>query len=167
MPLIGIICFVLLYLYSSTLYPGGNQADLHSTGFDWTHNYWCNLMNESGMNGVKNNARPFAIAALIILCVGIVAFIINFASAFCSSAVRRNILTGAGIVSMILAGLIFTKHHDLMIILSSFFGLIVVFLIALELSKTNLVLYKLTGIFCLILLGTNNFIYYSKHYIIV
>lgn len=60
-PFLGIILFSILYYYSSTLYPGGSQADINTIGFDWVNNYWCNLMNEKGMNGELNQARSFAI----------------------------------------------------------------------------------------------------------
>ncbi|MGB5430515.1 MAG: hypothetical protein WBM94_12640, partial [Eudoraea sp.] len=60
LPTVGILIFIGLYIYAASLYPGGSQLDSNSLGFDWMNNYWCNLMNENGMNGLENPARPFA-----------------------------------------------------------------------------------------------------------
>lgn len=71
-----------------------------------------------------------------------------------------------GILSMISAIFIFTKYHDLMTIISSFFGLFVVVGLIKETYQSDLTIYKVSGVVCLLLLGLNNFIYYSNHFII-
>lgn len=164
-PPIGIIGFVLLYFYSTTLYPGGSQANLNSEGFDWINNYWCNLMNEKGMNGKHNPARPFSICAMIILCLSIMMFSIQFAETYAENSFWKLIINVGGILSMTFAILIFTEYHDLMTLLSSFFGLFLVIGIIKEVNRSDLKKYKITGIICLIFLAVNNLIYYSNHLI--
>lgn len=88
-PVLGIICFACLYYYASTLYPGGSQADLHSDGFDWVHNYWCNLMNEKGGNGQINTARRMAIFAMMLLCVSLSVFFVQFAQFFTTDPTKK------------------------------------------------------------------------------
>ncbi|MBT8238589.1 MAG: hypothetical protein HKN51_09070, partial [Saprospiraceae bacterium] len=63
LPTLGILIFMGLYVYATTLYPGGSQADINSVGYDWGNNYWCNLMSENGMNGLENPARPISLFA--------------------------------------------------------------------------------------------------------
>jgi len=164
-PFVGILCFVLLYIYSSTLYPGGSQADLTSAGFDWVNNYWCNLMNVEGMNGVHNPARPFAIVAMCLLCLGLMVFFIQFASAFSRSKLWRLTIKVGAILSMSLAMLIFTPYHDTMTLLSSLFGLFVVVGVLVSLYKSDLLFYKISSVLCILLMGLNNCIYYSNHWI--
>ncbi|WP_373517680.1 hypothetical protein [Pricia sp.] len=146
---------------SSTQYPGGLIADLNSVGFDWINNYWCNLMNEKGMNGQINPARQFAISAMIILCISLMLFFIQFARKFATNRIWRITIQTFGTVTMILAALIFTEYHDLMTLLSSIFGVVVLTGIILEIYKSKMKLFKLTGKVCIILLALNNYIYYS------
>jgi len=63
-PIIGILLFTLCYLVAALLYPGGSQANKTSIGFTWINNYWCNLLNDTAMNGQPNPARPMAIAGM-------------------------------------------------------------------------------------------------------
>lgn len=164
-PVFGILIFVALYIYSSTRYPGGSQANINTVGFDWIHNYWCNLMNEKGVNGQLNPARPFAISAMIILCFSLAVFFVQFAKYLSSSKLWKLIIMYSGIISMLFAVLIFTEYHDLMTIISSVFGLFTVIGIIKEIYKSNLIGYKLSGLCCILLLGLNNYIYYTKHFI--
>lgn len=164
-PIIGIIAFIALYIYASTLYPGGSQANLNTEEFDWIHNYWCNLMNEKGMNGKHNPARPWSISAMTILCLSVMVFFIQFANLFIEGANWRRIIKISGILSMSTALLIFTKHHDLMTMLSSAFGLFAVLGIMRAIFKSQWTNYKRGGIICILLLAINNFIYYTEYYI--
>lgn len=164
-PLIGILCFIGLYLYSSTLYPGGSQANLDTKGFDWVNNYWCNLMNKKAMNGAVNPARPFSILAMLILCLSLMLFFLQFAQTYSKSKFWRQTIKVNGILSMFFASLIFTKYHDLMTVLSSLFGIFVVTGIIRAIYKSKLNAYKISGVFCILLLGLNNYIYYTHHYL--
>ena len=164
-PLIGILCFLGLYIYSSTLYPGGSQVDLHSVGFDWVHNYWCNLLNKKGMNGLPNPARPFSILAMVILCISLMVFFIQFAETYTERKLSKRLIKVSGILSMLFALFIFTKYHDLMTIISSIFGLFVVIGIIRAIYKSELARFKISGLLCILLLGVNNYIYYTENYI--
>ena len=164
-PLIGILLFVLLYLYASSLYPGGSQANINSEGYDWINNYWCNLMNEEGMNGQSNPARPYAVFAMITLCMSLLVFFIQFAEFYSGEKIWKKVIKISGICSMTCAILMFTEYHDLMTIVSSFFGLFLVVGIIREIYRDELLSFKITGILCLILLGLNNYIYYSTQFI--
>ena len=164
-PYFGIVLFIGLYVYSSTLYPGGSQADLNAEGFSWVNNYWCNLMNANGQNGQVNPARSTAIFAWIVLCMSMMVFFIQFAIILVNIRWWRQVIIIGAVFSMIFASLIFSKYHDLMTTLSSLFGLFVVIGIIREIYRSDLVMYKFLGLLCLILLGLNNFIYYSEAFL--
>ncbi|MFT6747960.1 MAG: hypothetical protein ACJAZ2_002318 [Glaciecola sp.] len=165
LPTLGIILFSALYFYSSTFYPGGCQADLNSSGFDWINNYWCNLMNVQGMNGLENPARPFAIMAMLVLCLSLMLFFVQFAQKLITTALWRYVVQFSGIISMLFAIFIFTEYHDLMTVLSSLFGAIVVIGMIFAMYRSDMTFYKVVGIMCLLLLAVNNYIYYSKQLI--
>lgn len=161
-PIIGIVGFMGLYFYAATLYPGGSQANANSIGYDWVHNYWCNLLNINATNGLPNPARPVAISAMIILCVSLLFFFIQFANKVVQHKNWQKTILFGGSFSMLFAVFIFTKYHDLIITLSSIFGIFAVLGIIRTLYKSELKFYKITGVFCIILLGLNNFIYYTE-----
>jgi len=162
LPSLGIVIFIILYAYATTLYPGGSQADLHSKGFDWINNYWCNLMNAQAMNGQLNPARLISIPAMIILCFSLLSFFFMFSKVLASNSIWRKIIQISGTISMIFASLIFTELHDLLTIISSIFGLFTIIGIIIGLTKSNLTMYKWTGGICILFLAFNNYIYYSK-----
>lgn len=162
LPTIGILIFVGLYIYSSLLYPGGSQADLNTIGFDWINNYWCNLLNEKAMNGQINPSRPFAISAMIILCLSLMLFFIQFSRKLVTNRFWKITIQISGVMSMLFAILIFTEYHDLMTTLSSIFGVFVVIGIIWEVYKSKMYVFKWSGILCIVLLTANNYIYYSE-----
>lgn len=148
-------------MYASMLYPGGSQADLQSVGYDWIHNYWCNLMNDQAMNGKPNPAKPFAVVAMVILSLSLLVFFMQFALVFEGCKIWGHIIKWNAILSMSFAMLMFTAYHDVMTMLSSIFGLFVVIGIIRAVYRSNLMIYKIGGFLCLVLLGINNYIYYS------
>jgi len=162
-PIIGINCFVLLFIYASLLYPGGSQKNPNSIGFSWLHNYWCNLMNPIAENGAVNHGSSIAISAMMILCGSLSVFFWQFAKAMEHSAFWKRMIQFGGMLSMLFASLIFSKHHDLMTILSSLFGIFVVIGIIQSIYKSEMQFYKISGVSCIILLGLNNCIYYSEY----
>ncbi len=165
LPTICIFIFAVLYYYSSTLYAGGSQADLTTTGFDWVHNYWSDLMNETGRNGLPNPAEPYAIAAMMIMCIGLMIFFIQFAAKFAEHRVWRYIIQISGTLAMICAILTFTEYHAPMIALSSFFGLFLLTGISREVYKSEMTIMKIGGVICILLLIINNYIYFSRYFV--
>lgn len=162
-PTVGIISFLGLFIYSATLYPGGSQSNLNTIGYDWMNNYVCNLMSEKSINEEINPARTYAILGMVILCMSLIIFFYQFSKTFVTDKNWASIIFVAGILSMISASFIFTKYHDLMTTISSFFGLFVVVGIIKGVHKSSLTSYKLAGGLCLVLLLVNNIIYYTAY----
>lgn len=122
-------------------------------------------MNVKSVNGQLKAARPFSIEALIILCLSLIIFFIQFADTCVKSRVWARIINIFGVLSMTCAMLIITKYHDVMIIISSVFGIFVVVGIIKELYTSNMRFYKISGVACVLLLGVNNYIYYTGSFI--
>jgi len=163
--MIGILSFVVLYFYATTLYPGGSQANPNSMGYDWINNYWCNLLNQHATNGDINPARPFAIFGMVILCMTMVIFFYQVGEFLVENQVWKRLIQWNGGLSMIFGVLIFTSFHDVMTLISSLFGLVVVFGIIKEIYRSELTFFKISGTVCLLLLTVNNLIYYSSYFI--
>ena len=167
LPILGIIVFLILFYYSTTLYPGGSQVNMSSPGFSWIHNYWCNLTDKIAMNGVINPARAFAIPAMIILCGSLLIFFNLFAVIFAGSVLKKRVIQYSGFLAMIFTSLIFTSWHNLMILFACAAGSIVTITIIMEGWKNGPWFYKITGSICTVLLILNTLIYYTGQYLII
>lgn len=165
LPTFAILFFVGLYVYAATLYPGGSQADATSAGYDWVNNYWCNLLNERAMNGELNPARPYAISAMGILCAGLILFFLRFPGIYFLSQAWSIIVQILGTISMVCALLVFTKYHDLMTSLASIAGLVALVGVFYGLYKSGVCTLLRIGWLCCLLMGINNYIYYSGNYL--
>ena len=166
LPTLGILIFVGLYFYATTLYPGGSQADLHTVGFDWRNNFWCNLMSEEAMNGLKNPASPVALFGMVILCSSMTLFFFHFANYFEKSRLWKLIIKIAGASAMFSAVFIFTQYHDIMTTILSVCGVVGITGIIRALHINQLTFFKISGIICMVLVGMNNLFYYSENLII-
>lgn len=165
LPTFGILIFMGLYVYATTLYPGGSQADLNSVGYDWRHNYWCNLMSVNGMNGLENPARPVALIAMIILCSSMTVFFFQFANHFVMSRNWKMTIKIAGSLAMLSAIFIFTRFHDVMTTILSVCGVIGIVGIIRALHQNHMEFFKISGIICMALVGIINLFYYNENLI--
>ena len=165
MPIFGTIIFIFLYILATQFYPGGSQVDQNSIGFSWINNYWCNLLNETAINGKINSARPIALTGMVILCLTLSAFWFLFPRNLNIRKSTKNIIQISGILSMIIAMFIFTKYHDIITNLASLFGVIALigaFIILYKIKWNGLFRY---GIFNLFIVVINNYVYYNKELI--
>lgn len=119
-------------------------------------------MNITGMNGQPNTARPFAITAMVVLCLSLTLFFVQFANQIAQNKFWKFVITFFGSLTMLFSVFIFTEYHDLMIILSSIFGAFVVLGIIWEVFKSGLIFIKYGGIICVLLLAINNLIYFTE-----
>ena len=164
-PTIGILIFIGLYFYAANQYPGGSQANINAMEFDWVNNYWCNLLNEESINGKQNPARPIAILAMLILCGSLLIFFFHFSIHFEDGKIWKSIIQVCGTISMVTAIFIFTEYHDQITILASVFGFFVFIGIIRAIYQSDLQLFKMSGLLCILMLGINNYIYYSGSFI--
>jgi hypothetical protein len=168
LPPFGSLLFVLLYVIATLYYPGGSLFDKSAKGFQWTQNYWCNLLNEEALNGMPNTARPFALGAMFVLAVSLVFFWYLFPLHVGLTKPRRLVIQLSGLMAMVIGVFVFTGFHDVVINVAGCFGLI-------AFGGTFAGLYHLrwqklfwTGLFIPVLIGLNNFLYYHialQHYL--
>ncbi len=165
LPVAGSIVYLALYAVAVALYPGGSPVDRTSPGFSWLHNYWCNLLNESALNGQPNPARPVALLAMSILCLSLTFFWYLLPGLFKLSSLHANAIRVSGILAMVFASFIFTGYHDLVITIAGLFGLVALTGTFVGLYKTQL--HKLLGfgVLCLLLMVVNNYVYYTGHFL--
>jgi glucan phosphoethanolaminetransferase (alkaline phosphatase superfamily) len=160
-PLVGCCLFILLYIIAAFLYPGGSDADEHSTGFSILHNYWCELLNARSRNGVYNPGSPVAMWAMGVLCFSLAIFWWIVPRLFVPNPWYKILIAYAGIISMLITPFISSQHHDLVINLASIFGVIALLATFTALYKGGWYKLLALGIFCLLLIGLNNYIYYT------
>lgn len=161
LPAACILLFIILYIVATFHYPGGSQADIHSIGFSWKNNYWCNLLNENAINGEVNPARAWAMSGMAILCAGLIIFWIQFACFYVKNKYWKAVIPVSGTLAMIGGYFSYTNLHDVIINFASACGLI-------ALAGTMVAIYSLRwrtlfrwGLLNMLLVLINNVFYYN------
>lgn len=165
LPVIGVCLFVALYFIASLFYPGGSDVDESSKGFNWMHNYWCELMAARAYNGEANSARPIAIGGMFVLATSISICWYN-ATAFFENKTKANwLILYPGIFSMVSLILLFFQPHDLAINIAGVSGMVALIGVELGLYRNKLLFWFAIGIFCILLCLINNYIYYARKFV--
>ena len=164
--MIGVLIFVVLYVLAAYLYPGGSQADKNAIGFSWANNYWCNLLNENAINGKPNPGRPMALGGMAVLCLTIFSFWLLFPEFIKFNKSIRLVIQISGLLAMTIALFLFTKYHDIVINLASIIGSIATIGTFAGLYKNKWFTLFWFGIFNLLLVALNNYVYYTNGLII-
>ena len=166
-PIFGTIVFVVLYIVATLLYPGGSQIDKNSIGFSWTNNYWCNLLNDNAINGQHNPAKPIAMTGMFVLCLTLSFFWFLFPRHINLDRKLKLAIQISGTIAMTIAFFLFTNiNHDLVTNLAATFGAISTIGTFIGLYKTKWFGLFAFGLLNIILVGLNNYVYYTKGLII-
>ncbi len=166
-PIFGTLIFVVLYVIATLLYPGGSQVNKNSVGFSWTNNYWCNLLNENAINGQPNPAKPVAMTGMFVLCLTLTFFWFLFPKHIHLNKKLKLVIQISGTLAMTIAFFLFTNsNHDLVTNLASMFGLIATVGTFVGLYKTKWFGLFAFGLFNILLVGLNNYVYYTKGLIV-
>lgn len=158
-PTIGAVVFLALYAYAVTLYPGGSRNHPKAIGFSFFENYWCDLLTKYSINGNLNPARPYAITAMIFITLGLGNFFYHIPLSFKTDIVKMRSIQVTGNLSVVFILLIFTRHHDILITISSVFGLVALVLVFIVLNQHNASKLFWIGLLSAILLALNGSIY--------
>jgi hypothetical protein len=161
-PAAGSVLFGLLYGWAALRYPGGAPNDPTTPGFSWTRNYWCNLLNETALNGQPNPARPVALGAMLVLGLTLILFWYEFPRRAGLPPTGRRLVQTSGALAMVLGLFIFTPLHDALINLASLFGLVAVVGTLAGLRRLRWGGWFGLGLFNLVLVGLNNLLYYGE-----
>lgn len=161
-PTLFILFFVVIYIISTFFYAGGSQQDYHSIGFNWIHNYWCDLLNEYSYDGsMINPSRPIAIVGMFFLSASLISLFILFPQYYPLSKKWNLLIQISGVLCMCFAFFVFTKLHDIVTILSSILGIFPLIGVYYALFKHKKRHVFSIGILAIILLGANNLVYYT------
>lgn len=161
MPVFGTVLFILLYILAARLYPGGSQQDKHAKGFSWFHNYWCNLLAETGINGELNRGRPAAISAMVVLGASLVYFWGICPVFFNFTKIRIRMLQFSGLLSVVSFCFLSGEWHDEVINISGFFGLVAMAGVYRGIYRKKWYALFAFGIFNLALIALNNYVYHA------
>lgn len=166
-PILGTILFVVIYFVATFFYPGGSQVDKNSIGFSWTDNYWCNLLMEDAINGQHNSAKPIALTGMFVLCLTLSIFWFEFPRQIKIGKNTKLTIQISGILAMAVAFFLFTNfNHDFVTNLASIFGLIATVGTFVGLYKTKWFKLFAFGLVNILLVGMNNYVYYTKGLIV-
>lgn len=166
-PILGTGIFLLLYIIATLLYPGGSQVDKNSIGFSWINNYWCNLLNKNAINGQFNPAKPVALTGMFILCLTLTFFWFIFSKLVNVGKFLKLVIPISGALAMIVAFFLFTGiNHDIITNLASSFGAIATVGIFIGLYKNNWRRLFFFGLFNILMVALNNYVYYNKDLIV-
>lgn len=166
-PVLGTVIFAVLYFVATLLYPGGSQVDKDAVGFSWKDNYWCNLLNENAINGQPNPAKPIAVAGMFVLCLTLIFFWFLFPKQINLHPKLKKVIQLSGTAAMTIALFLFTSlNHDIVTNLASFFGIIAAAGTFIGLYQVKWFGLFLFGILNMVLVGLNNYVYYTEGLII-
>jgi hypothetical protein len=114
-PIVAAFVFVGLYATAAVLYPGGTYQEPSRSGYSFVDNYFCDLLDAQTKAGRGNAGRPVAIAAMVVLCVGISVFWWSVPKLFPGARVRAAVVRASGLASGLVTPWVATRAHDAVI----------------------------------------------------
>ncbi len=119
LPAFGIILIIITAPLITSKYPGGSIIDSNSLGFKWTENYWCNLYEETALNGQQNTARIRAMVSSSFLSIILIGFFLVMSSLNDKHKIEQKIILIFGLLGVLFTPLgMITKYHDIGVILA-------------------------------------------------
>lgn len=164
-PSFGCIVFAILITISSIYYPGGSEHNPQATQYSWNENYMCDITASVATNGLPNDFAPVAVAAMLFITGGIAFFFYLLPYWLSITGLWGIVIRWLGISSMIAAMLIFTSLHDMMIGTASLLALLPLLGTFYFLAKYSANRFFFIGLLILLLIGINNYIYYTDQLI--
>lgn len=161
-PIFGISAYAILFVYSASMYPGGSRIRPTQIGFDWIHNYWCDLMGKLSFDGQKNTSRPSAIIAWLCVCVSILLIFWKSVEVFFPEGKLNIVFKITSVLAAVIGAMAFTDYHDIIVALCFPFGAITAVGLTIGLLKSELVFFKYTVWICLVLLSVSFFMYFTN-----
>ena len=112
---IGLVLFLIIFIYASTFYDGGSKVYPNKKSWDWIYNYWCDLIWPTTILEEPNRTSKWGIAANSILCLSMVLFFIGFSMVYSPQNNWLYIISISGTIAMICSAFIFSEFHDKLI----------------------------------------------------
>jgi hypothetical protein len=162
--LIGILLSVALFVVAAIKYPGGSQRDKNSIGYDWKNNYVCNLFDSKAVNGTQSSSRPWADSGMIVLGATFALFFYRSSKKMPSTGIAR-LIKYVGVGAMVLAVLVVTPLHDVVVTVSGTGAVICIFYISALLFRSKLLFMKVLSAACLLMFYCCSVIYYFRYHL--
>ncbi len=122
LPAVGVVGSLALFVAAAARYPGGTNWSPDTVGHRWTENFVCALLQAEALNGAENPARPWALAALLLLCTSAAVLFFRI-SRSTTSRVHRSTIEIGGIGTAVYSMFVATPLHDLVVNIGLVFGL--------------------------------------------
>ncbi len=164
-PYLGIFVFLLLYVLAAVKYPGGSHTNPYDKGFSLWDNYFCDLLDAYAVNGAMNPARDWARLALLVLCMSLIYSWFHLPKLFSGKRAITTIMRFTGISALTITLFMTADNHDSIVRIAGVFGVVAMLTTFIELFRSKY--YKLFGfgIFCLLILIVNYYIYETRVYV--
>ena len=162
LPVAGILCSLCLFVVAAAHYPGGTVESAQTVGHDWAHNFISTLFSKQALNGADNQARPFALPAMLLFCTSS-GMMFRAVSMQSTSAALKHAINIGGIGSMVYAFLaVATPMHDLLVTVSLGFSLVAIVAMLCMLYLARRTTLFVVGVICLAVLVTAAVMYYGN-----
>ncbi|HEV3414168.1 MAG TPA: hypothetical protein VG101_16930 [Puia sp.] len=161
---LGIALSLALLTVAINTYPGGNQIDANSIGFDLKQNYLCNLFGKTAVNGARNSARIWAITGWFILCASFACFFIRFSKNIAVQGASR-IIRYCGILGTTAAFLVVTPLHNAAITLTLVFLMISALYISIFIFRSKMTWLKILAILLFVIAYATAAVFYTSFHL--
>jgi hypothetical protein len=129
---VAVIGFVPLISTAMVLYPGGHLWDRTAPGYDFWHNFWCDLLRNPAYNGLVNRSAPiFAQAAMFVLALGLAAYFMLAPRLFETRAWLARLVSTLGVCGALGLAMVsglssgsFPRLHGIAVLVAAPMGLI-------------------------------------------
>jgi hypothetical protein len=161
LPLICVLLALALVLLATRRYPGGTLDDPTVVGFDWSRDYLTHLFKPVALNGQVNVARPYAVAGIWLLCLGMAELFRQLAKRMASTRQGKWVEI-CGIAAMVYTALTVTPMHNLMVTIALVFFVAAEMVLLYWLWQRRQLPQWIAGMASLALLLTASFVYYRQ-----
>ena len=164
-PFLGMFGFLLLYVVAALNYPGGSYLRPYEKGFSFWNNYLCDLLDTYTIAGVLNTSSAYARLALLVLCTTLIFFWYHLPKLFAQPSINQKIMKYAGMLALAITLLLSSGNHDVIVRIAGVFGVVAMGSSFVELYRSRYFKLFGCGVFCLIILLVNYYVYETGSYI--
>lgn len=150
-PIIGLVLYVVMFAYTTTLYPGGSVNHPNMLGHSFFHNFLCDMNGKIAINGMANPANAMSMLSHIVLSFTMITFFYALPEIFDRKNTNTQLVRWFGVLTMSVFILMFTTYHDLIVILTAILGTVALIPFFIELLHYSNKPLKLWAYLCYIM----------------
>ena len=146
--MIGLVIYVVVFVYAASLYSGGSLYHMDSTDYSYFHNLLCDTMDVVTPNGLVNEGRSMAVIAHLILGVTMISFFLVLPRVFETQNRNTKMVAFFGVLSMTVFLFMFTQYHDLIVTITGIIGTMAMIPFFIELQRRKGIDFKVISYLC-------------------